>query len=131
VIFGVLAGFGTAVLAIMLLKLITISEPAAIKLAGTTWKLVETHPITQSLFVAGWALACIIAGSVAAWHIPARWAEACVAVSAILLLLGPLPEAVFSPRNISYAQIAYIVVTIPVVLAAGWASARKKRALAA
>jgi hypothetical protein len=131
VIFGVLAGFGVAVLAIILLKLITMPESTAARLTAPTWKLVEGHVITQSLMVAGWALACAIGGSVAARRIPERWLEACFAVSAILLLLGPLPEAVFNPRTIGPTQIAYLAITVPVVLAAGFMSARRRRAEAA
>ena len=129
VIFGVLAGFGVAVLAIIFMKLISVPEATAARSASIGWKLVTEHWITQCLMVAGWALACAVGGSVAARRLPERWAEASVAVAAILLLLGPLPEAVFSPRNITYTQIAYIVVTIPVALAAAWASARRRRRL--
>jgi len=131
VIYGVLAGFAVAVLAIILLKLITMPESTAARLTAPTWKLVEGHLITQSLMVAGWALACAIGGSVAARRIPERWLEACFAVSAILLLLGPLPEAVFNPRAIGPTQIAYLAITIPVVLAAGFMSARRRRTGAA
>lgn len=129
VIYGVLAGFGVAVVSIVLISLITIPEQQAARLSAPGWKLVTEHWITQSLMVAGWALACAIGGSVTGRRLPERWGEAGTAVAAILLLLGPLPQAVFQPRSISTTQIAYIAITIPVVLLAAWASARRNRAV--
>jgi hypothetical protein len=131
VIYGVLAGFGVAVLSIVAVALISIPEQTAARLSAPTWKLVAEHPITQALMVAGWALACAVGGSVTGRRIPERWGEAAMAVAATLLVLGPLPQAVFTPRNITTTQIAYLVVTIPVVLLAAWLAARRKRAAGA
>ncbi len=58
VIYGVLAGFGMAVLSIILISLISVPEQTAARAPSIGWKLVTEHYITQSLMVAGWALAC-------------------------------------------------------------------------
>ena len=130
VIYGVLAGFVTLVLGIMVLDSISVAE-TAVRDNTPSWKLVKEHAITRSLYVAGWALACAVGGSVAARRIPGRWLEAAIAVAAILLLLGPLPEAVFQPRNVGWQQIAYFIVAFPAVLGAAWLSARRRGAVTA